>query len=123
MKRGTARAQFNDGIQLTIPVKTRTPLEAFAMLQVGQPIDQAIGYYVPKDVIEKDFFFLDTVEKLHKLAEYRQRVADNESEIEAVVATYKANQKQQLDEQQAQQAAQQAAKQPNGSVDTGTVSK
>lgn len=113
MKKGIAKPQPNNGVRLTIPVKTRSPLEAFVMLKVGQPIDQAIGYYGVEDLVEKDFFFMDQVEKLHKLAEYRQRIKDNQSEIDSVVAEFKNNQNQNSNEQE--------VKQPDGPAAAGPV--
>lgn len=75
MKRGIAKAERNGSPSLTLPIKTRTPLEAFNLLRQGHPIDQAIGYYDGKDMVTDEIWMLDKVAKLHKLAEFRGREA------------------------------------------------
>jgi len=76
MRKGIATAQKNSGLKITIPVKTRTPLEAFQMLRQGSPIDQAAAYYDDRDELPSNFFMLDKTAKLHKLAELRQMEAN-----------------------------------------------
>lgn len=120
MKRGIATPERNTLPSLTIPVRTRSPIEAFKMLRQGQPIDQAVGYYEDHGIeVEKDFFLMDKVEKLHKLAEYRDRMARHKSDYEDTVAwatEYKNNLKQKEDEQKEQSK-------PGGASDPGAISK
>jgi len=68
----SARPEINNGPHLTIPVKTRTPLEAFELLKQGNPVDVMGGYYQEEGYAGDDFFMLDKTAKLHKLAEFRQ---------------------------------------------------
>lgn len=73
MRKGIAKGEVNNKGSLTIPVRTRTPLEAFQMLRAGQPVDQALAYYIDQNEADKDLFMMDKVEKLHAIAEYRNR--------------------------------------------------
>jgi len=72
MKKGIATSEKNNGLKITMPVKTRTPIEAFVMLRQGHPIDQAAAYYEDRDVLPSNFFMMDKTAKLHKLAELRE---------------------------------------------------
>lgn len=89
MKTGTAAAEKNTGRKLTIPVKTRSPIEAFQMLRQGQPIDTMAAYY--DDQVGDDFWMMDKTAKLHKLAElkeregyFRQSIIDQQAAIEKI---------------------------------------
>jgi len=95
-----AKPDKNNGVKLTMVVKTRSPIEAYHMLRQGQPIDQAIGYYVENGVLDKDIFLMDNVEKLHTLAKFRELKEQHKSDIEQMVSDYE-------QQQQAAQAAQQ----------------
>lgn len=90
MRKGIASPDYNDGKVLTIPVKTRTPLEALKMLNAGNAIDQMAGYYSKSGVLEKDFYMMDNIDKLHALAGYRELMvhhkADFESQLQAAQA-------------------------------------
>jgi len=77
-----AKSEPNNGQKMVIVVKTRSPMEAYHMLKAGLPIDQAIGYYMKEGMIDKDAWMMDTVEKLHLLAEVRERKAHLRSDIE-----------------------------------------
>jgi len=72
MRKGIATAEKNNGLKITMPVKVRTPIEAFQMLRQGHPIDQAAAYYEDRDVLPSNFYMMDKTAKLHKLAELRQ---------------------------------------------------
>jgi len=92
MRKGNAKPEKNSGNKLTIPVKTRSPIEAVKMLRQGQPIDRIAGYYEKEGLITKDFHFMDRIEKLHMLAECRSLMDRSKTEIEAVTADYINNQ-------------------------------
>lgn len=85
MKIGKANAEKNNGPKLTIPVKTRTPLEAFQMLRAGQPIDQVAGYYDEEGILEEDFWLMDKLAKLHKLAEYKEVMEQKKMQYDALI--------------------------------------
>ena len=86
MKYGTEQPKVtpekNNSPKLTIPVKTRTPLEAYKMLLAGQPIDQIGQMYHIQDKVDKDFFMMDKTEKLRKIAELRAEADASKSDIE-----------------------------------------
>lgn len=82
MRSKTANPDKNRGMKLVIPVKTRSPIEAMQMLRAGQPIDQAAGYYSRSGVLEKDFYMMDNIDKLHALAGYRELVLKHQSDVE-----------------------------------------
>jgi len=88
MRKGIATPEKNNGPKLTIPVRTRTPLEAFQMLRQGQPIDIMAGYYEREGMIEKDFFMMDKLEKHHKIAELKQREYVAKQEALAIQQEY-----------------------------------
>jgi len=92
MRKGTVSPERNSGNKLTIPVKTRSPLEAFKMLRQGQPIDRIAGYYEKEGMITKDFHFMDRIEKLHMLADCRALMDRSKTEIEAAYSDYVNNQ-------------------------------
>lgn len=72
MNKGIVTPEKNNGPKMTMPVKTRTPLEAFQMLRMGQPVDIAAGYYEENGMDIGDFHMLDKIGKLKKLAEFRE---------------------------------------------------
>jgi len=78
MRKGTATPERNNKPSLTIPCRTRSPIEAFQMLRQGQPIDIMAGYYDDKDILDKDFWMMDKVAKLHHLAELKKLESDLE---------------------------------------------
>jgi len=92
MRKGIVSPERNSGRKLTIPVKTRSPLEAFTMLRQGQQIDRIAGYYEKEGLIKKDFHFMDRIEKLHMLAECRALMDRSKTEIEAAYSDYVNNQ-------------------------------
>lgn len=113
MKTGIATAESNGQPKLTIPVKTRSPLEAFQMLRAGQAIDVIGQAYHDQGYVGKDFFMMDKLEKLHKVAELREEIRQSKDGI-----NYLTNQiKQQQDEQS------QESKQPEGGNIGGAVSQ
>lgn len=71
----------NTGPHLTIPVKTRSPLEAMQLLKQGNPVDVMGGYFEQEGYVGDDFFMLDKIAKLHKLAELRQLEAAAKADI------------------------------------------
>jgi len=86
-----AKSEPNNGQKMVMVIKTRSPMEAYHMLKAGLPIDQAIGYYMKEGMIEKDAWMLDTVEKLHLLAEVRERKAHLQSDIEEITREVEQN--------------------------------
>jgi len=102
MRRGLATPERNLGRSLTIPVKTRTPIEAFRMLQAGQPVDQALAYYVDQNGEEKDLFMMDRIEKLHAIAKFKAQAAAAKAAYEADYAEYVAQQNEQKAAQEAE---------------------
>jgi len=84
VKLGKTTTDRNNGLKLVIPVKTRTPLEALQMLRAGQPIDVAAGYYADSGILEKDFYMMDNIDKLHALAGYRERMATAKTDYETL---------------------------------------
>jgi len=84
VKFGTTTPDRNSGLKLVIPVKTRTPLEALQMLRAGQPIDVAAGYYSESGILEKDFYMMDDIDKLHALAAYREQMAIAKTDMETL---------------------------------------
>lgn len=66
-----AKGSPNNGERLVLIVRTRSVREAYEMLRAGNPIDQAVGYYVEHGMLEKDLFMMDQVEKLHALSKFR----------------------------------------------------
>lgn len=87
-----AKAEKNNGQKLTIPVHTRTPLEAFRMLEVGQPVDVLKGYYEGQGVeIDKDFQLMDHIEKLKQLNHYRSVLESRKSEFENLQKQYESS--------------------------------
>lgn len=92
MKYGTEQPKVtpekNNSPKLTIPVKTRTPLEAFKMLQAGQPVDQIGQMYHLQHKVDKDFFMMDKTEKLRKIAELRSRADICKTDIEYYSSLY-----------------------------------
>jgi len=76
MKKGIASAERNSKPSNTINVKTKTPLETFQMLRMGQPIDTMAAYYDEKELLQKDFWMMDKVAKLHHLADLKKLEGD-----------------------------------------------
>lgn len=119
MRKGIASPEKNSGVKLTIPCRTRTPLEAFQMLRQGQPIDVMAGYYEKEGMIEKDFFLMDKLEKFHKVAELKMREKVAKQEIDAIQRQYNEQQtflKNEADKQKADSEAAKAAPQGPASV-------
>lgn len=81
LKRGVVTPEKNTGLKLAIKMNTRSPLEAFQMLRVGHPIDVMAGYY--EDQISPDFYMMDKIQKLHALAEYKQKAEAAKADISA----------------------------------------
>jgi len=108
MRKGIATPEKNSGLKLTIPVRTRTPLEAFQMLRQGQPIDITAGYYERNGMIEKDFYMMDKLEKFHKIAELKMREKVAKQEI----SLYNESIKQQQHDAEKAKADSQAAETP-----------
>lgn len=104
-KVGIVTPEKNTGKSLTIPVKTRTPLEAFQMLRAGQPVDQIGQIYHDGGRLEKDFFMLDKVEKLHRLAELREDSDYYQSQLQKMEQEIIANELKQKQDAEAAKAA------------------
>lgn len=81
MKKGTATPEKRNHAKLTIVVKTRSPLEAYTMLKMGHPVDQALGYYT-EDYQGKDLHLMDNIEKLHLLAHFKELKAHHQTDYE-----------------------------------------
>jgi len=118
MRKGIATPEKNSGLKLTIPCRTRTPLEAFQMLRQGQPIDIMAGYYEREGMIEKDFYMMDKLEKFHKIAELKLREKVAKEENAAIMQHY--NELKQQTNDKANQATQTPTAGPAGPG--GTVS-
>lgn len=88
MRKGIAKAEVNMHKSLTIPVRTRSPLEAFQMLRAGQPVDQALAYYVDQNGEEKDLFLMDKVEKLHAISKFKAMAEDAKMVYQSDMAEY-----------------------------------
>lgn len=76
MKQGTAKAERNLKPSLTLPMATRSPIEAFNMLRQGQPVDVMSAYYDDKELLDKDVWMLDKTAKLRHLAELKKLELD-----------------------------------------------
>jgi len=81
MRKGTAKPEKNNGQKLTIPSRTRSPLEAFQMLEVGQNVDLVAGYYEKEGYLDPDFYMMDKIGKLKELNRYRELKAEHEKEL------------------------------------------
>jgi len=91
---------------LTIPVRTRSPIEAFQMLRQGHPIDQLGSYYESKSMLPTEFWMMDYTAKLHALAYIRADNAQRRDDIEAQLHELETNQiKQQHDAEEAARKA------------------
>lgn len=117
MRKGIATPEKNLRPSLTIPVKTRSPLEAFNLLRQGQPIDKMGAYYDDKGLLEKDFWMMDKVAKLHHLSEIKSLEADLQRNAEMIQSEIK---QQQINEQQAKEVssgqATESSPQPGGTI-------
>jgi len=80
MKRGIAKPESAKKIKLTIPARTITPLEAYEMYRMGQPIDAVAGYYDREDMLPDDFYMMDRIQKFHALAECRERMKETKKQ-------------------------------------------
>lgn len=92
MRRKQATPEVNMHKSLTIPVRTRTPLEAFKMLRAGQPVDQALAYYTDQNSADKDLFLMDKVEKLHAIRKYKAEAEYAKMQYKADYAEYQSAQ-------------------------------
>lgn len=84
MRKGTATPERNTSPKLVIPVQTRSPLEAFNLLRMGHPIDRMMGYYADSGILEKDPYMMDTVEKFHALAAYKELSMKHKDDLEEI---------------------------------------
>lgn len=85
MKYPEAKPEVNNGKSLTLPIKVRTPLEAYNMLAAGQPVDQVGMMYHMEGILEKDFFMMDKIEKLRKLSDLREQKLNAQETIEFTI--------------------------------------
>jgi len=106
MKKGIASAERNTKPSITMVIKTRTPLEAFQMLRMGQPIDTMAAYYDDKELLDKDFWMMDKTEKLHHLADLKKLESDLDRNITFYQDEIKTNHINKLNEQNAEIAKQ-----------------
>lgn len=81
MRTKPATPEKNSGVKLTIPSRTRSPLEAFQMLEVGQNVDLVAGYYEKEGYLDPDFYMLDHIGKLKELNKYKAMKAEKEAEL------------------------------------------
>jgi len=114
MRKGIATPEKNSGLKLTIPCRTRTPIEAFQMLRQGQPIDIMAGYYEREGMIEKDFYMMDKLEKFHKIAELKMREKVAKEENAAIQRQYNESIKQQKHEAEKASGSQATTTPPAG---------
>jgi len=70
------KPEANNKPSITLPSRTRTPIEAFQMLRLGHPVDVMAGYYDDQDLLDKDFWMMDKVAKLHHIADLRKLEGD-----------------------------------------------
>lgn len=82
MRKGNAKPEQNNGQKLTIPARTRSPLEAFKMFEAGQNIDLVAGYYEKEGYVEPDFYMMDHIGKLKELNKYREMKKEKEGIIQ-----------------------------------------
>jgi len=92
MRRKQATPEVNLHKSLTIPVKTRTPIEAFIMLRAGQPVDKMLAYYTDQNGADKDLFLMDKVEKLHAIRKYKDEAEYAKKQYQADYAEYQSAQ-------------------------------
>jgi len=92
MRSKQATPEVNLHKSLTIPVRTRTPLEAFKLLRAGQPVDQALAYYTDQNGADKDLFLMDKVEKLHAIRKFKTEAEYAKKQYQADYAEYQAAQ-------------------------------
>jgi len=92
MRRKQATPEVNLHKSLTIPVRTRTPIEAFKMLRAGQPVDQALAYYTDQNGADKDLFLMDKVEKLHAIRKYKAEAEYAKKQYQSDYAEYQSAQ-------------------------------
>lgn len=85
MRRAIAKPEKNNGEKLTIPARTRSPLEAFKMFEAGQNIDLVAGYYEQEGYLEPDFYMMDKIGKLKELNKYREMRKEKEGIIQKAV--------------------------------------
>lgn len=88
MRLGKATPEKNRNPSLTLPVKTRDVMEAYQMLLQGQAIDVMAGYYDEQELLDKDFWMMDKVAKLHHLSDLRQlekNLGIQQQELESVI--------------------------------------
>jgi len=90
MRKGIATPEKNLAKSLTIPVKTRSPIEAFRMLQAGRPVDVMLAYYQDQNGADQDLFMMDKVEKLHAIRRYKEMAETAKNAYEADLAQYNA---------------------------------
>lgn len=86
-----ATPEMHTNPSLTMVVRTRSPMEAYEMLRAGQPIDQAVGYYIETGQLDKDLFMMDHVEKLHALAKFRELKAHAQQDYNDLSAQMQAD--------------------------------
>lgn len=110
MRKGIATPETNLKKSLTIPVKTRSPLEAFQMLRAGQPVDQALAYYVDQNGEDKDLFLMDKVEKLHAISRFKTMAENAKMVYQSDLAEYNNQQA------EVKKAAEEAAKQQRDQI-------
>jgi len=84
MKKGTAKSERTKGISLTLPARTNTIQDAIRAQKAGMPIDVMTGYYAEQGMDTGEFFMLDNVEKMHKIAEFRQNQIILKKELESL---------------------------------------
>lgn len=85
MRRQQGTPEKNTGKSLTIPVRTMNPLEAYNMLNMGHPIDQAVGYYEEMGIVNPDFYMMDRIGKLKQLQHYKEIALSHKTDIDKVV--------------------------------------
>lgn len=95
MRKGVAKPEYNSGVKITIPVRTRTPLEAFKMLEAGQPVDVMAGYYDKMGILEQDFQLMDHIDKLKALNRYKDLAEKHKTDYEEL--TRQAKERQQIE--------------------------
>lgn len=101
LKKREAKPESNSKPSLTIPARTRSPIEAFRMLNAGQDIDVVAGYYDKDGTLPKDFHLMDKIEKLSLLSDLRQRKIQAKAEYDQIINHF--NQQKQIQDEQAKQ--------------------
>lgn len=130
MRKGIANPEKNNGKRLTIPARTRSPLDAFKMFEAGQNIDLVAGYWEQEGYVEPDFYMMDHIGKLQALNRYRTMKIEKEKEMkqykedhEKVIASLKSKQEAEALEKRIQEEVQRRLSNNSNTINNDTASQ